>query len=104
MAERRELGFPRTGACSLKEQLARTTLNNIRSQGHTYIELREDGKRFVFFCTLCLAPCYSDSVLLDHLKGSLHTKRLATVKVTLLGTNPWPFNYGVLFFGKSNEK
>lgn len=104
MAERRELGFPRTSACSLKEQLARTTLNNIRSQGHTYIELREDGKRFVFFCTLCLAPCYSDSVLLDHLKGSLHTERLAAAKVTLLGSNPWPFNDGVLFFGKLNEK
>ncbi|XWS54194.1 hypothetical protein CRYUN_Cryun10bG0068700 [Craigia yunnanensis] len=104
MAERRVLGFPRTSACSLKEQLARTTLNNVRSQGHTYIELREDGKRFIFFCTLCLAPCYSDSVLLDHLKGSLHTERLAAAKVTLLGTNPWPFNDGVLFFGKSNEK
>ncbi|XVE49911.1 hypothetical protein DITRI_Ditri01bG0119800 [Diplodiscus trichospermus] len=104
MAERRALGFPKTSACSLKEQLARTTLNNVRSQGHTYIELREDGKRFVFFCTLCLAPCYSDAVLLDHLKGSLHTERLAAAKVTLLGTNPWPFNDGVLFFGTSNEK
>lgn len=104
MAERREIGFTRTSACSLKEQLARTTLNNVRSQGHTYIELREDGKRFVFFCTLCLAPCYSDSVLLDHLKGSLHTERLAAAKVTLLGTNPWPFNDGVLFFGMPNEK
>ncbi|MBA0755872.1 hypothetical protein Gogos_000142, partial [Gossypium gossypioides] len=104
MEERRELGFPRTIACSLKEQLARTTLKNLRSQGHTYIELREERKRFIFFCTLCLAPCYSDSMLLDHLKGNLHTKRLAAAKVTLLGTNPWPFNDGVLFFGKSNEK
>ncbi|KAG8473328.1 hypothetical protein CXB51_035447 [Gossypium anomalum] len=106
MEERRELGFPRTIACCLKEQLARTrtTLNNVRSQRHTYIELREERKRFIFFCTLCLAPCYSDSVLLDHLKGNLHTKRLAAAKVILLGTNPWPFNDGVLFFGKSNEK
>ncbi|OMO59778.1 hypothetical protein CCACVL1_24617 [Corchorus capsularis] len=104
MAERRELGLPRTSACSLKEQLARTTLNNVRSQGHTYIELREDGKRFIFFCTLCLAPCYSDSVLLDHLKGSLHSARLAAAKATLLRSNPWPFNDGVLFFGNSNEK
>ncbi|TYI87899.1 hypothetical protein E1A91_D04G168100v1 [Gossypium mustelinum] len=102
MAERRELGFQRTGGCSLKEQLAKTTLNNVRSQGHTYVELREDGKRFIFFCTLCLAPCYSDSVLLDHLKGSLHTERLAAAKVTLLGSNPWPFNDGVLFFGATN--
>ncbi|MBA0636008.1 hypothetical protein Godav_025832 [Gossypium davidsonii] len=97
MEERRELGFPRTIACSLKEQLARTTLNNVRSQGHTYIELREERKRFIFFCTLCLAPCYSDSMLLDNLKGNLHTKRLAAA-------NPWPFNDGVLFFGKCNEK
>ncbi|KAK8564047.1 hypothetical protein V6N12_036178 [Hibiscus sabdariffa] len=103
-ARRGELGFTRKGACSLKEQLAKTTINNVRSQGHTYVELREDGKRFIFFCTLCLAPCYSDSVLLDHLKGSLHTERLAAAKVTLLGTNPWPFNDGVLFFGASSEK
>ncbi|TYG85509.1 hypothetical protein ES288_A13G060300v1 [Gossypium darwinii] len=82
--KRRDLGFPRTIACSLKEQLARTTLNNVRSQGHTYIELREERKRFIFFCTLCLAP--------------------SAAKVTLLGTNPRPFNDGVLFFGKSNEK
>nr|KJB79971.1 hypothetical protein B456_013G075500 [Gossypium raimondii] len=91
------LGFPRKIACSLKEQLARTTLNNVRSQGHTYIELREERKWFIFFCTLCLGPCYSDSMLLDHLKGNLHTKRLAAA-------NPWPFNDGVLFFGKCNEK
>ncbi|TYG36623.1 hypothetical protein ES288_D13G078600v1 [Gossypium darwinii] len=95
--KRRELGFPQTIACSLKEQLARTTLNNVRSQGHTYIELPEERKRFIFFSTLCLAPCYSDSMLLDHLKGNLHTKRLAAA-------NPWPFNDGVLFFGKCNEK
>ncbi|TYI46007.1 hypothetical protein E1A91_D13G076700v1 [Gossypium mustelinum] len=95
--KRRELGFPQTIACSLKEQLARTTLNNVRSQGHTYIELPEERKRFIFFSTLRLAPCYSDSMLLDHLKGNLHTKRLAAA-------NPWPFNDGVLFFGKCNEK
>lgn len=104
MAGRRELGFPKTSACSLREQLARITLNNVRAQGHTYVELREDGKRFIFFCTLCLAPCYSDSVLYDHLKGNLHTERLSAAKVTLLGPNPWPFNDGVLFFDNSNEK
>ncbi|PSS16329.1 Histidine-rich glycoprotein [Actinidia chinensis var. chinensis] len=98
MAGRGELGFPKTSACSLREQLARTTLRNVRLQGHTYVELREDGKRFVFFCTLCLAPCYSDSVLLDHLKGNLHNERLVAAKATLLKPNPWPFNDGVLFF------
>ncbi|CAH2077703.1 unnamed protein product [Thlaspi arvense] len=100
MAERKELGLPKT-AISLKEQLARTTLRNLRAQGHTYIELREDGKRFVFFCTLCLAPCYSDTILLGHLNGNLHKERLSCARITLLGENPWPFNDGVLFFDSS---
>uniref|UniRef100_A0A5B7AZC3 C2H2-type domain-containing protein n=1 Tax=Davidia involucrata TaxID=16924 RepID=A0A5B7AZC3_DAVIN len=104
MAGRRQLGFPKTSACSLREQLARTTLRNVRLQGHTYVELREDGKRFIFFCTLCLAPCYSDSVLFDHLKGNLHNERYAAAKVTLLKPNPWLFNDGVLFFHDLSEK
>ncbi|KAF3490235.1 hypothetical protein F2Q69_00057533 [Brassica cretica] len=107
MAESRELGLHKP-AISLKEQLARTTLRNLRSQGHTYVEIREDGKRFVFFCTLCLAPCYSDAVLLGHLNGSLHKERLSCAKITLLGEKPWPFNDGVIFFdcskGEEEEK
>ncbi|XP_057955777.1 uncharacterized protein LOC131149388 [Malania oleifera] len=103
MAGKRELGFLKPSVCSLREQAARTTLQNVRMQGHTYVELREDGKRFVFFCTLCLAPCYSDSVLFDHLKGNLHSERYAAAKVTLLGANPWPFNDGVHFFNNSSE-
>ncbi|KAJ8763801.1 hypothetical protein K2173_003583 [Erythroxylum novogranatense] len=100
-----ELGFQRTSACSLKEQSARTTLNNVRLQGHPYVELRQDGKRFIFFCTLCLAPCYSDSVLLDHLKGNLHRERLSAAKLTLLKPNPWPFSDGIHFFDiTSGEK
>ncbi|KAL3509387.1 hypothetical protein ACH5RR_028788 [Cinchona calisaya] len=86
----------------LKEKLARTTLRNVRLQGHTYVDLRKDGKRWIFFCTLCLAPCYSESILNDHLKGSLHCERLAAAKVTLLKPNPWPFGDGVLFFGNSS--
>lgn len=103
MARRLELGFPKSASYSLREQAARTILRNVRSQGHTYVELREDGKRFIFFCTLCLAPCYSDSVLFNHLKGTLHTERLSAAKLTLLGPNPWPFDDGVLFFHKSVE-
>lgn len=98
MAGRRELGFLKMNAVSLKERLVRTTLRNVRSQGHTYVELREDGKKLLFFCTLCLAPCYSDSILFDHLKGNLHSERLAAAKATLLKPNPWPFNDGVFFF------
>jgi hypothetical protein len=104
MAGRWELGFPKSSASSLKEKLARNILRNVRSQGHPYVELREDGKKFIFFCTLCLSPCYSDTVLLDHLRGNLHTERLSTAKVTLMGPNPWPFNDGVLFFDNSVEK
>uniref|UniRef100_A0A2P2J9F5 Uncharacterized protein MANES_13G147300 n=1 Tax=Rhizophora mucronata TaxID=61149 RepID=A0A2P2J9F5_RHIMU len=106
MAGRWDLGLPKTSAGNLKEQLFRTTLNNVRSQGHPYVELREDGKRLIFFCTLCLARCYGDTVLMDHLKGNLHTERLSAAKLTLLKPNPWPFSDGVHFFNTSigNEK
>ncbi|KAI4385018.1 hypothetical protein MLD38_003091 [Melastoma candidum] len=46
-----ELGFGKTGAYSLKEQAARTVHRNVRAQGHTYVELREDNK-FIYFCTV----------------------------------------------------
>lgn len=106
MAGRRmEVGFPATKtASSLRQQVARTTLRNVRMQGHSYVELREDGNRFIFFCTLCLAPCYSDSILSDHLKGNLHAERFNAAKVTLLGPNPWPFNDGFVFFDNSCEQ
>ncbi|KAI6697350.1 hypothetical protein NL676_017469 [Syzygium grande] len=104
MEGRRALAFPRTDAHSLREQAARTVLRNVRLQGHSYVELREDNRKFIFFCTLCLSPCYGDSVLFDHLRGNLHNERLATAKVTLLGPNPWPFNDGVLFFARSAEE
>ncbi|CAK7349807.1 unnamed protein product [Dovyalis caffra] len=102
MAGNREVGIPKTTACSLREQVARTTLSRVRAQGHPYLELREDGKRFIFFCTLCLAPCYSDTILLDHLRGNLHTERLSAAKATLLKPNPWPFSDGIHFFDASS--
>ncbi|KAI4331079.1 hypothetical protein MLD38_029302 [Melastoma candidum] len=103
MEKKWELGFRKTDAHSLKEQAARTVLRNVRAQGHPYVELREDNKKFIYFCTLCLSRCYSESVLFDHLKGNLHSERLAAAKVTLFGPNPWPFNDGVLFFDSSSE-
>ncbi|CAL1406592.1 unnamed protein product [Linum trigynum] len=103
MAGRWEVGLPKSGACNLKDQLVKATLQRVRSQGHPYVELRADGKRYIFFCTLCLAPCYSDSVLLDHLKGNLHMERLSAAKVTLLKPNPWPFSDGVHFFDTSSD-
>lgn len=90
-------------ATNLKEQAARKILRKVRYQGHPYVELRENGKHLIFFCTLCLAPCYGDTVLYDHLKGNLHNTRLSTAKLTLLGPNPWPFNDGVVFFDTSTE-
>lgn len=101
--ERKEVGFPRAGRLNLKEQAARTVLRNVRAQGHPYVDLREDGKKFIYFCTLCLAPCYSDTVLFHHLKGNLHSERLAAAKLTLLKPNSWPFNDGLLFFDNSVE-
>ncbi|KAK4741717.1 hypothetical protein SAY87_025305 [Trapa incisa] len=101
--ERKTVGFLGAGKLSLREQAARTVLRNVRSQGHPYVDLREDGKKFIYFCTLCLAPCYSDTILFDHLKGNLHTERLADAKLTLLRPNPWPFNDGIMFFHNSEE-
>lgn len=100
----KELGFlERTGVISLKEQLARTALRNVRLKGHTYVELREDNKKVIFFCVLCLAPCYSDSVLHDHLRGHLHKQMYEAAKATLLKQNPFPFNDGMLFFHNTEE-
>lgn len=100
----KELGFLKPSVPNLKQQLARKTLRNVRLQGHTYVDLREDGKRYIFFCTLCLAPCYSDGVLFDHLRGNLHKERFSAAKVTLMGQNPWPFDDGVLFFCNSDKE
>ncbi|RZB76832.1 hypothetical protein D0Y65_034988 [Glycine soja] len=103
MAGKLELGPPKSDVSNPKEQAARKILKIVRSQGHPYVELRENGKKFIYFCTLCLAPCYSDDVLFDHLKGNLHKERLSAAKVTLLGPKPWPFNDGLVFFDTSTE-
>ncbi|KAL9322472.1 hypothetical protein ACSQ67_010525 [Phaseolus vulgaris] len=103
MAGKLELGPLKSDVSNPKEQAARKILKIVRSQGHPYVELRENGKKFIYFCTLCLAPCYSDDVLFDHLKGNLHKERLSAAKVTLLGPKPWPFNDGLVFFDTSIE-
>ena len=103
MAGKLELGFPKNSVPNLKEQVARKILKNVRSQGHPYVELRENGRKFVYFCTLCLASCYGDDVLFQHLEGNLHKQRLSTAKITLMGPNPWPFNDGLVFFDTSTE-
>nr|KYP53400.1 hypothetical protein KK1_024781 [Cajanus cajan] len=103
MAGKLELGPPKFDVSNPKQQAARKILKIVRSQGHPYVELRENGKKFIYFCTLCLAPCYSDDVLFNHLKGNLHKERLSAAKVTLLGPKPWPFNDGLVFFDTSTE-
>lgn len=55
----------------------------------------------MFLCTTCLAPCYSDTISLGHLNGSLHKERLSCAKITLLGENLWPFDDCVLFLNSS---
>ncbi|GJR54906.1 probable UDP-forming cellulose synthase A catalytic subunit 8 [Tanacetum coccineum] len=80
------------GVISLKEHLARTTLRNMRLKGHTYIEHRDDYKNVLFFSVLCLSPCYSDSVLHDHLRGNLHKQMYEAAKATFLKRNLFPFN------------
>ncbi|KAL8506545.1 hypothetical protein ACS0TY_017437 [Phlomoides rotata] len=111
MAGRRELAFPKPSVAnleeekmSLKEKMVMATLRNVRSLGHPYVELRQDGKKLIFFCTLCLAPCYGDINLWNHLKGHLHTERLDLAKATLLKPNPWPFNDGVFLFHDTEEQ
>ncbi|WOL06048.1 hypothetical protein Cni_G14780 [Canna indica] len=99
----RELTVRKEAAVNLREVAARTTLREVRQKGHTYVDLRHVGKRVIFFCTLCLTPCYSDTVLFDHLQGNLHARRLTAAKATLFGATPWPFNDGVLFFDSSRE-
>lgn len=103
MGGKLELGPPKVGVSNPREKAARIILRTIRSQGHPYIELRENGKRFIYFCILCLAPCYGDEVVYDHLKGKLHRGRLASAKRTLLKPNPWPFNDGLIFFYTSTD-
>lgn len=99
----KELAVTNTGGMNLREIAARATLRETWHRGHVYVDLRQVGKRTIFFCTLCQTPCFNDSVLNDHLNGNLHARRFAAAKVTLLGPNPWPFSDGVLFFNTSCE-
>lgn len=89
---------------NVRQEAARATLREVRLHGHIYVELREVGRRTIFFCTLCLTPCYSDASLFDHLRGNLHARRYAAAKATLFGPVPWPFNDGVLFFSATHDQ
>lgn len=105
LMERKELGSRRVDKLSLKERVARTVLRFVRAQGHPCVDLRKvkDNKKFIYYCTLCFAPCYGDSALFDHLKGKLHKKMCTAAELTLLKPNPWPFNDGLVFFDNSAE-
>lgn len=105
LMERKELGSRRVDKLSLKERVARTVLRFVRAQGHPCVNLRKvkDNKKFIYYCTLCFAPCYGDSALFDHLKGKLHKKMCTAAELTLLKPNPWPFNDGLVFFDNSAE-
>eukprot|EP00252_Welwitschia_mirabilis_P013971 TRINITY_DN30978_c0_g1_i1.p1 TRINITY_DN30978_c0_g1~~TRINITY_DN30978_c0_g1_i1.p1 ORF type:complete len:438 (+),score=50.32 TRINITY_DN30978_c0_g1_i1:435-1748(+) len=89
----------------VKEGAARAVLRDVLRNGHETVELRQDGKRLIFFCNLCCTRCYSDASLLDHLNGNLHSKRYAAAKISFLASPPWPFNDGVsLAFPSSSSK
>lgn len=59
----------------VKEGAARAVLRDAWQHGHESIELRRDGRRLIFFCTLCSTRCYSDAALSDHLNGNQHSRR-----------------------------
>ncbi|KAL2924518.1 ATP-dependent RNA helicase DBP4, partial [Bienertia sinuspersici] len=99
--ERKALGSEESTERISKEEIARKTWRNIRLQGHTYVDLRKDGKRSVYFCILCLASCYSEPILRGHLGGKLHRRMYTAAKATLIGQNPWPFDDGFVFFNSN---
>lgn len=88
----------------LKEGAARAVLKDVWRQGHESVELRQDGKRVIFFCRLCSTRCYSDSALSDHLNGNLHAKRQALAICSSSSPSPsWPFNDGLVFLYPSSK-
>eukprot|EP01018_Ginkgo_biloba_P033530 Gb_19578 [translate_table: standard] len=88
----------------VKEGAARAVLRDVWRHGHETVELRQDGKRVIFFCTLCSTRCYSDGALSDHLNGNLHARRYAAAKISILASPPWPFNDGVGFSFPSSKQ
>ncbi|GLJ21651.1 hypothetical protein SUGI_0403210 [Cryptomeria japonica] len=88
----------------VKEGAARAVLKDVWRQGHESVELRQDGKRVIFFCRLCSTRCYSDSALSDHLNGNLHAKRQALASCSSSSPSPsWPFNDGLVFLFPSSK-
>ncbi|MCO5551361.1 hypothetical protein L7F22_004862 [Adiantum nelumboides] len=65
-----------------KEVAARAVLRDVWQRGHHCVELRQDGRAFIFFCTLCSTRCYSDASLADHLHGNQHGRRLSNSSVS----------------------
>eukprot|EP00249_Psilotum_nudum_P022393 c28501_g1_i1 orf=612-2114(-) len=61
----------------IKGGAAIAVLRDAWQQGHYSVELRRDGRRVIFFCTLCSTRCYSDAALSDHLNGNQHVRRAA---------------------------
>lgn len=88
----------------VREGAARAVLRDAWNHGHETVELRQDGKRVIFFCTLCSTRCYSDGALSDHLNGNLHARRYAAAKISILASPAWPFNDGVVFSFPSSKQ
>ncbi|KAH9318624.1 hypothetical protein KI387_020393, partial [Taxus chinensis] len=93
-----------SGSGSVKEGAARAVLKDVWRQGHESVELRQDGKRVIFFCRLCSTRCYSDSALSDHLNGNLHARRWqSSSSSAAIASSPWPFNDGLVFLFPSSK-
>lgn len=63
----------------MKDGAARAVLREAWLRGQRCVELQRDGRRTIFFCTRCGTRCYSDSALVDHLRGNLHARLSAAL-------------------------
>uniref|UniRef100_A0A7N0UM71 C2H2-type domain-containing protein n=1 Tax=Kalanchoe fedtschenkoi TaxID=63787 RepID=A0A7N0UM71_KALFE len=98
------IDLPKPKDASLRLRAAQLTLRRMKVQGHDYLDLRQDGKRIIYLCILCLKACYSEPILFQHLNGNGHKKMLRTAKLTLRLQNPWPFNDGMVFFNSTRDE
>ncbi|KAJ7550268.1 hypothetical protein O6H91_07G091300 [Diphasiastrum complanatum] len=84
------------GKGALKEERAWAVVRDVWQRGHQSVELRHDGRRAIFFCTICETRCYSDSALSDHLHGNVHARNSAAAAAAASAANCHFSNVGQL--------
>eukprot|EP01018_Ginkgo_biloba_P037324 Gb_02859 [translate_table: standard] len=72
----------------VKEGAAKVVLRDVWRHGHEIVELTQEGKRVIFFCSLCSTRCYNDGLLSDHLNGNLYARRKGSKPFHHHGENP----------------